>query len=133
MEFYIIGAVFIVVGLGLKALAARRRWIRVERQRRTAGDIVIIVLGVTIYLFSMILFLGLVSLLEAFGIGEFLAAWIAWFSTLFLVAVFCMGIGWKIGHGPTQRARMPDAFAEDANNPFGAPDRPASDLDFDRD
>ena len=130
MEFYIFGAVFMVLGMGIKALAAKLRWIGVPRTRRTVSDIVVISLGAAIYLFSMVIFVLFVGLYDAVGLTLNSAAWAGWFSTLFLVVVFCTWLGWKIGSGPTPRARMPHAFAENPDNPFGAPDGTSHDFDF---
>lgn len=129
MEFYIIGAVFIVAGLGVKALASKRRWIKVPRSRRTLSDVLMVSIGASVYLFSLVIFLLLVGLFEAIGFSRNSAVGPAWFSTVFLVLISCILLGWKMGPDPTQRAKMPDRFAEDPDNPFGAPDRPEPEFD----
>ena len=124
MEFYVIGAVFIVAGFGLKALAARRGWIKEQRARRTAIDVIVITLASVAYMFSLILFLGLIALYEFAGVPPRVADGAAWLSTLVVVIFFCTWLGWQVGDGPRRRVHIPASFDEDPENPFGAPDTP---------
>jgi hypothetical protein len=130
MELYIAGVIFFILGLGIKALAAKFRLISVPRIRRTVSDVLVITIGASTYLSNMLIFLLLIEVYDATGLPNGPASWAAWFTTFFLVAIFCVLVGWKVGPGPTQRARMPEAFAENPDNPFGAADVPNEGFDL---
>ena len=119
MEFYILGVVFFLFGVGLKSLALRCGWIREgSGKERKLWLVLFLTLTVTVYFLNILVTLALFTLLLELGLHEPLAAGVAWVATLIVVLGLCGIMGWVIEFGHRASPNF-NPYADESPHPFG--------------
>jgi hypothetical protein len=120
MEFYLAGVLGMGVGFALQAFVSAGRQPRPRGLRWRRLEFAVIVLAVSFWIFSPLVFPAAVDLLAVRGVGAPAALTGAWFGCMALVVASGFALGCLLGADKTPRRSLPNPFTDGSPDPFGA-------------
>jgi MFS family permease len=130
MDFYLAGGVGMGAGFVLRSYFFSRSQLKRPSPAKRRLEIIVIVVGVSGWILSPLVFALLVDLLAALGVGPETVLWAGWVICEALTFVLGFGLGWVVGDDKTPRVPISKPFADGSDDPFGVGDSTSQEENF---